>query len=59
MSATTEELLQQILELEETIKFDTETGKNTISLRERLTSLKEQFQLMNENLSNTNRVLKG
>jgi hypothetical protein len=59
MSALTEELLQQIFELEERIKVEQSTGRNVQTLIDRLSLLKEQFQLMNENLTKSDKVLKG
>lgn len=59
MSASTEELLQQILELEETIKLGQKQGRDVTSHKERLFVLKEQFQLMNETLGKSDKVLKG
>jgi len=59
MSATTQDLLEQILQLEEKINFSRMNGYNVVSLEEQLLQLKEKFQIMNENLKNTSSVLKG
>lgn len=59
MSASVEELLQQIYDLENQIRLDFESGKNTKYLREQLDSLKEQFHSMNENLKKSEKILKG
>jgi len=59
MPATTEDLLLQILELEETIKTNINLRKDTSILQERLIVLKEQFELLNETLNKPNKVLKG
>lgn len=59
MSASTEELLQQIYELEARIQEAIALGKNTRSLQDKLVLLKEQFEMMNENLNRSEKVLKG
>jgi hypothetical protein len=59
MSATTQDLLEQILQLEEKINFNRINGYSVVSLEEQLFQLKEKFQIMNENLKNTSSVLKG
>lgn len=59
MSASTEELLQQILELEEQIRASSKTGGDTSNLQDKLTVLKEQFQLMNETLGRSDKILRG
>lgn len=59
MPATTEDLLLQILELEETIKTNIKLRKDTSILQERLIVLKEQFELLNETLNKPSKVLKG
>lgn len=59
MSASTEELLQQILELEEQIRANSRTGGDTSNLQDKLTVLKEQFQLMNETLGRSDKILRG
>jgi len=59
MSAATEELLQQILEIEETIKIHLKSGKDTFVLQEKLVLLKEQLQLMNETLNKSDKILRG
>jgi hypothetical protein len=58
MSASIEELLQQIIELETVIQSNINTGKNVIALQEKLFILKEQFQLLSENLNKTDKMLK-
>lgn len=59
MSAATEELLQQILDLENKIQEARTVGKNTQILQEKLILLKEQFDSMNENLNRSEKILKG
>ena len=59
MSASIEELLQQIIDLEVTIQNNVGAGKNVTALQEKLLLLKEQFQLLNENLNKTDKILKG
>lgn len=59
MSAATEELLQQILELESKIQEAKTSGVNTHVLQEKLILLKEQFDSMNENLNRSEKILKG
>lgn len=59
MSAATEELLQQIFELEALIQEKKSLGKDTKSLQDRLAVLKEQFDFMNENLNRSEKILKG
>jgi len=59
MSAAKEELLEQILNLEETIKIINSNGGNTHSLEDQLFQLKEKFQLMNEALKEGKKILKG
>jgi len=59
MSASIEELLQQIIELETVIQSNINAGKNIIALQEKLFVLKEQFQLLSENLNKTDKILKG
>ena len=59
MSATTEELLEQILALEEKLHLNKSLGNDVSYLEDQLFQLKERFQLMNENLRNNSNVLKG
>jgi hypothetical protein len=59
MSASIEDLLQQIIELETAIQSNINTGKNVTALQEKLFVLKEQFQLLSENLNKTDKILKG
>jgi len=59
MSASTEELLQQILELEEEVKRNLKLGKSVGEQQKKLILLKEQFELMTETLSKTDKILKG
>lgn len=59
MSASIEELLQQIIELETVVQSNINAGKNVIALQEKLFVLKEQFQLLSENLNKTDKILKG
>lgn len=58
MSASIEDLLQQIIELETVIQSNINTGKNVTALQEKLFVLKEQFQLLSENLNKTDKILK-
>ena len=58
MSASIEDLLQQIIELETAIQSNINTGKNVTALQEKLFVLKEQFQLLSENLNKTDKILK-
>lgn len=59
MSATTETLLLQILELENKIIECKHRGIDTFYLETSLQSLKEKFSILNEALNNSNEVLKG
>lgn len=59
MSATTQDLLEQILNLEEKIFVDRNKGKDVSLLELQLFELKERFHLMNETLKNNSNVLKG
>ena len=58
MSASIEDLLQQIIELETVIQSNINTGKNVTALQEKLFVLKEQIQLLSENLNKTDKILK-
>lgn len=58
MSASIEDLLQQIIELETVIQSNINTGKNVTALQEKLFVFKEQFQLLSENLNKTDKILK-
>ena len=59
MSAATEELLLQIMQLESQIKEFQLQGKDASSLQEQLLFLRERFDSLNENLQKGDRVLKG
>ena len=59
MSATTEQLLQQILEIEDAIKINLTANRNVDKMQEQLNQLKEMFQLMNETLNESSKILKG
>jgi len=59
MSASTEELLQQIIELENHIRDSANSKEDFSLLHENLLLLKEQFRLLSENLNDSNKVLKG
>jgi hypothetical protein len=59
MSASIEELLEQINDLESIIQTNLSKGKSVIVLQEKLFLLKEQFQLLNENLNKTDKILKS
>ena len=59
MSATTENLLLQIIELEQKILEVKSRGQNSFELEETLTALKGKFAMMNEALSMCQGILKG
>lgn len=59
MSASTEELLQQIVELENRIHDSANSKEDFSLLHENLLLLKEQFRLLSENLNDSNKILKG
>jgi len=59
MSAATENLLLQIVDLEGRINDARSRGENTFQLEEVLLSLKTQFATLNEALNKPQGVLKG
>jgi len=59
MSATIENLLLQIVELEQKILESKARGENSIEMEETLALLKSRFTSMNEALSRSQGVLKG
>ncbi|NBP01829.1 MAG: hypothetical protein EBU90_17170 [Proteobacteria bacterium] len=59
MSATTENLLLQIIELEQKILEVKSRGQNSFELEETLVVLKGKFAMMNEALSMRQGILKG
>ena len=59
MSAASEEILLQILQLESLLTESKTSGKNTSAIEQQLTELREKFLTMNENLKNNGSVLKG
>jgi hypothetical protein len=59
MSATTERLLLQILELEERINESLSKGEDVSQLEETLLSLKNRFASLNEALIKSQGILKG
>lgn len=59
MSASTENLLLQIIELEQKILESKARGKNSIELEETLSLLKGRFTTMNEALGKSQGILKG
>lgn len=59
MSAASEEILLQILQLESLLTESKTSGKNTSVIEQQLTELREKFLTMNENLKNNGSVLKG
>lgn len=59
MSATTEELLFQIVNLEMTIEEYCSQGRDVSSLQEQLTILREKFHSLNETLKTNSNLLKG
>jgi hypothetical protein len=59
MSATTERLLLQILELEERINESLSKGEDVSQLEETLLSLKNRFASLNEALIKPQGILKG
>ena len=58
MTASAENLLEQILFLEMQLRHTSMSGGDTTEIEKQLLELKEKFQLMNENLSNPQTVLK-
>lgn len=59
MSATTESLLLQIIDLESRINETRSRGENTSQLEETLLVLKSQFATLNEALNKPQGLLKG
>jgi len=59
MSATTAELLEQIMGLELLIKDQRSHGRETNQLENQLLELKEKFETMNDALSGNRSLLKG
>lgn len=59
MSASTAELLEQIMNLESLINDRRLVGDDISHLEDKLLELKEKFQLMNETLSDNRSLLKG
>jgi hypothetical protein len=59
MSAATEELLLQIIELETAIQENASCCKDVSVLQERLIFLREKFHALNENLKKNSELLKG
>jgi hypothetical protein len=59
MSATTETILLQIIELENRILESRSRGEDCTQLEETLSSLKGRFVTLNEALGKTQGVLKG
>ena len=59
MSAATESLLLQIVELEQRINESRSKGEDVFILEERLLSLKNQFMTLNEALGKPQGLLKG
>jgi len=59
MSASSETLLVQIIELEKKILESKSRGENSVELEETLSSLKGRFTSMNEALNKSQGLLKG
>lgn len=59
MSASSETLLVQIIELEKKILESKSRGENSVELEETLSSLKGKFTSMNEALNKSQGLLKG
>lgn len=59
MSASSETLLFQIIELEKKILESKSRGENSIELEETLSLLKGRFTIMNEALGKSQGILKG
>lgn len=59
MSASTEGLLLQIIELEQKILESKARGENSTEMEETLAFLKGKFAMMNEALNRTQGILKG
>lgn len=59
MSAATEELLEQITQLETLLLESKRAGRDASRFEEKLVELRARLSFMNENLSKNDRVLKG
>lgn len=59
MSATSERIILQIIELENKIQEDRSFGKDVSMLEEQVSLLKKELSNLNEVLSSPNFVLKG
>lgn len=59
MSASSEKLLLQILELEQKLLEAKSKGENFVEIEETLESLKYKFTIMNEALNERQGILKG
>lgn len=59
MSATSEKLLLQVIELEQQVTLNKSLGKDTKNLEEQLEVLRNQLINLNESLANPKTVLKG
>ena len=59
MSATSETLLLQIIELENRLLESRSNGEDCTQLEETLSSLKSRFATLNEALGKTQDILKG
>lgn len=59
MSASSEKILLQLIELEQKIQDDNLLGKDTVIFEEQAQLLRKELQLLNEVLINPKSVLKG
>lgn len=59
MSASSERILLQIIELETKIQEEKSQGKDTLLLEEQVTSLRKELNNLTEVLTSPNYVLKG
>jgi len=59
MSASTEKILLQLIELEQKIYETKLTGRDTTFLEEQALVLRKEFETLNEVLTNPKTVLKG
>ena len=59
MSASTEDLLVQITQLEALVLESKAAGKDTLDYEEKLVNLKARLSYMNEDLRKSDRILKG
>lgn len=59
MSASSERILLQIIELESKIQEEKSRGKDTILLEEQVSSLRKELTSLTEVLASPNYVLKG